>query len=220
MATALIIGANRGIGLELARQLSARGDEVIATCRRPSPELEGLGVRIEAGVDVAKGDSIAALDGRLGELELDLLLNNAGIMERTSLEGLDFDSVRRQFEINSMGPLRVVERLRHRLKPGSKIAMVTSRMGSLNDNGSGSGYGYRMSKAAANMAGISLAHDLREAGVAVAMLHPGWVRTDLTGDRGEVDADEAAAGLIARIDELDLEHSGGFWHQNGARLAW
>jgi NAD(P)-dependent dehydrogenase (short-subunit alcohol dehydrogenase family) len=100
------------------------------------------------------------------------------------------------------------------------VAIVTSRMGSIEDNTSGGRYGYRMSKCAVNMAGRSLAHDLKDAGVAVAILHPGFVRTDMTGHQGLVDPPESAAGLIARIDELTLETSGGFWHANGERLPW
>ena len=220
MTTSLVTGANRGIGLELARQLSARDDEVIAVCRSPSAELEALGVRIEAEVDVSEPASIAALDARLGDLQLDTLINNAGVLVPTSLDDLDFDAIRRQFEVNAMGPLRVVAALRHRLHRGSKVAIITSRMGSLADNSSGGSYGYRMSKAAVNMAGVSLAHDLRPAGVAVALLHPGYVKTDMTNNQGNVPPEEAARGLIARIDELSLDESGGFWHQNGERLPW
>lgn len=220
MANILITGANRGIGLELARLLYERDDHVVAVCRHSSPELDTLGVQVEAGVDVSDGASVTGLDARLGELAIDVLINNAGVLTRNSLEALDFDSIRAQFEVNAMGPLRVVSTLQHRLREGSKIAIVTSRMGSLADNSSGGSYGYRMSKAAANMAGVSLAQDLRPAGVAVALLHPGWVQTGMTGGRGDTMAKDAARGLIARIDELTLATSGGFWHQNGTQLPW
>ena len=217
---ALVTGANRGIGLELVRQLSARGDEVIAVCRKPSAELEATGVRIEAGVDVTSDADVAALAGRLEGTNLDLVINNAGILRRTTLDALDLDSVREQFEVNAIGPLRLTSALLPRLGQGSKVAIITSRMGSISDNSSGSHYGYRMSKAAVNMAGASLARDLEPKGVAVALLHPGFVRTEMTGGNGMIDADESAKGLIARIDELDLEHSGGFWHTNGESLPW
>lgn len=220
MPTALITGANRGIGLQFARQLHARGDLVVAACRKPSPELEALDVRIEAGVDVTDSASLEALSGRLGELQLDLLIANAGILERNALDALDFESIRRQFEVNAMGPLRTVYALRGNLAEGAKIGIVTSRMGSIADNDSGGSYGYRMSKAAVNAAGKSLALDLRGDGIAVALLHPGWVRTDMTRGSGLIDADASAAGLIARLDELSLETTGGFWHQNGERLPW
>lgn len=220
MATVLIIGANRGIGLELARLASARGDEVIAACRKPSTALEALGVRIEAGVEVGSSESVAALSDRLGELELDVLLHNAGILRRTSFGTLDFDSIREQFEVNAMGPLRVVEGLIGHLREGSKVAIVTSRMGSIADNTSGGSYGYRMSKAAVNMAAVSLSHDLRGKGIAVGLLHPGWVKTDMTGGTGHIDAETSARGLLARVDALSLERSGGFWHQDGSELPW
>jgi NAD(P)-dependent dehydrogenase (short-subunit alcohol dehydrogenase family) len=220
MSTTLITGANRGIGLELARQCAARGDTVIAVCRRPSAELEKLGVRIESGVDVTSDEDVAGLAQRLAYTDIHLLINNAGLLKRIGLENLDFDEIRRQFEVNALGPLRVTAALLPRLGEGAKIALITSRMGSIDDNTSGSHYAYRMSKAALNMAGASLAYDLRERGIAVAILHPGYVRTDMTEGRGFIDADESAAGLLARIEELSLETTGGFWHANGERLPW
>ncbi|MCB9792799.1 MAG: SDR family oxidoreductase [Alphaproteobacteria bacterium] len=219
MSTALVTGANRGIGLELTRQLLARGAQVIACCRAPSPELEASGARVEA-LDVADGDSIAALAQRLEGVALDLLLHNAGILQRVSLDQLDVEACRRQFEVNALGPLRLTAALLPNLSRGSKVAIVTSRMGSMADNGSGGHYGYRMSKAAVNMAGTSLAKDLAPKGIAVGLLHPGWVRTDMTGGSGHVTAEESAAGLLARVDELGLSNSGGFWHAQGERLPW
>jgi NAD(P)-dependent dehydrogenase (short-subunit alcohol dehydrogenase family) len=220
MKSALITGANRGIGLELARQLRARGDAVIAVCRKPSPELDAIGARVESEVDVADAGSIRRLCERLGDEELDLLINNAGILEHESLGSLDFEAIRRQFEVNAVGPLRVTEALLPRLGRGAKIALVTSRMGSIADNGSGGAYGYRMSKAALNAAGVSLARDLAAREIAVVILHPGFVRTDMTGGNGMLDPSESAAGLIARIDELTLETSGRFLHMNGEALPW
>ncbi len=217
---ALVTGANRGIGLELVRQLVARGEDVIAVCRKPSAELERLGVRIESGVDVSRDDDVAGLAERLEGTQLDLVINNAGILRRTTLDAMDLDSVREQFEVNALGPLRLTAALLPRLGEGSKVAIITSRMGSIADNTSGSHYGYRMSKAAVNMAGASLARDLAPRGIAVALLHPGFVRTEMTGGNGMIDADESARGLLARIDELDLDRSGGFWHTNGESLPW
>jgi NAD(P)-dependent dehydrogenase (short-subunit alcohol dehydrogenase family) len=220
MSTAVVTGANRGIGLELCTQLRDRGDTVIAACRSRSAELDALGIRTITGVDVCSDDAVAMLDAELGDLGVDLLINNAGVLMRESLEEMSFDNIRAQFEVNSIGPLRVTCALAHRLPQGGKVAIITSRMGSIADNSSGSRYGYRMSKAAVNMAGVSLSHDLKPQGVAVAILHPGWVRTDMTGNTGLVDAPESAQGLLARIDALTLETSGGFWHMNGERLPW
>lgn len=217
MATVVVTGANRGIGLELTKIFKARGDDVIGACRSPSAELEGLGVRIEA-LDVTDEASVAAFAERVDGV--DILVNNAGVLSQETLDNLDADRIRRQFEVNALGPLRVTAALRPKLKQGGKVAIVTSRMGSITDNTSGSMYGYRMSKAAVNMAGKSLAQDLKGNGVAVALLHPGFVRTDMTGGNGMVDPDESAAGLVARIDELNLERTGTFWHANGEALPW
>jgi NAD(P)-dependent dehydrogenase (short-subunit alcohol dehydrogenase family) len=220
MTTALITGANRGIGLELCRQLAARGDRVIGVCRRSSPELDALGVRVESGVDLTSDEDVRALAERLADQRIDLLINNAGVLSRVDLDNLDFDELRRLFEINSLAPLRMTAALMPRMKDGGKVAIITSRMGSIADNSSGGSYAYRMSKAAVNMAGASLAVDLRPRNIAVAILHPGFVRTGMTQHRGNVEPREAAAGLLARIDELTLDTSGGFWHASGERLPW
>jgi NAD(P)-dependent dehydrogenase (short-subunit alcohol dehydrogenase family) len=220
MTTTLITGANRGIGLELARQCAARGDDVIAACRNPSAELEALGVHIEGNVDVSSDRDVAGLAERLAGRRIDILINNAGILSRQTLDDLDWNAIRRQFETNALGPLRVTHALLENLGEGSKVAIVTSRMGSIGDNTSGSSYGYRMSKAAVNMAGVSLARDLEPRGIAVVLLHPGYVRTDMTGKSGNVEPADAAAGLLARIDELSLESTGTLRHASGEALPW
>jgi len=220
MPTVLVTGANRGIGLEFCRQLAARGDTVIATCRTPSPALTALPVEVIDGVDVADDDSIAALAASLSGRAIDLLINNAGVLIRTSLESLDFDLLRRQFEINSLGPLRVTTALRDNLASGSTVAIITSRMGSIADNTSGGHYGYRMSKAAVNMAGKSLSLDLRPRGITVVLLHPGWVRTEMTANNGLIDTTESVTGLLSRIDATTIDDTGTFWHTNGAPLSW
>jgi NAD(P)-dependent dehydrogenase (short-subunit alcohol dehydrogenase family) len=219
MATILIIGANRGIGLELARQLAARGDTVIAACRRSCTDLDALGVEVIEGLDVTSDDAVAALAERLAGRRLDWLVNNAGILERTSLDRLDWDAMERQFRVNSLGPLRVTAGLRGNLSDGSKVFIVTSRMGSVDDNSSGGSYGYRMSKAAVNMAGKSLSVDLKEAGIGVFLLHPGWVATDMTEGTG-IAVEESAAGLVRTMDRLDIGQTGTFWHQEGYELPW
>jgi NAD(P)-dependent dehydrogenase (short-subunit alcohol dehydrogenase family) len=215
----LITGANRGIGLELCRQLQGRGETVIAVCRQASPELETLGVRIESGVELSDESAIAALVGRLGERRLDGAILNAGILEADDLPSLQAGSVLRQFEVNALAPLLLARALLPHLGEGSKLALITSRMGSIDDNGSGGYYGYRMSKVALNMAGRSLAIDLRPRGITVAILHPGMVATRMVGFSG-IPPQEAARGLVARIDALSPATSGNFLHANGEPLPW
>jgi len=220
MRTTVVTGANRGIGLGLAQAFKERGDAVIAACRARSPELEALGVEVVEGVDVTDPDGIARLVARVGERPVDCLVNNAGVRVLMQLDELDAPAIRRQFEVNALAPLLVTAALRHRLRSGSKVGLITSRMGSIGDNTSGANYGYRMSKAALNMAGVTLARDLAPRGVAVAILHPGMVTTDMLGGPGQLEPLPAARGLIARLEALTLETSGGFWHVNGERLPW
>jgi len=223
MKTVLITGANRGIGLALVRQYVGRGDRVIAVCRNSSPELDATGARVEEGVDVTDGQAVAALAGRLRDESIDILLLNAGVLVRDALGSLDeagFEAMARQFEVNTIGPLRVARALLDRLREGSKVAIITSRMGSMSDNGSGGSYGYRASKAAVNAVGKSLSIDLAPRGIAVLLLHPGFVATDMVGGRGDVQPAESAAGLVERIDELGLADSGSFWHAKGDPLPW
>jgi len=221
--TVVITGAGRGIGLELSRECALRGDTVIAAVRSPSAGLGSLAksreVEVVTGVDVALGGA-DLLRTHLAERPVDILLLNAGILERQGPLELDIASIERQLQVNAIGPLRVVRALISNLRAGSKIAIVTSRMGSLADNGSGGFYGYRMSKAALNMAGVSLARDLAPKKVSVVLLHPGYVKTDMTGGGGDVDAATSAKRLLARVDELSLERSGRFIHANGEELPW
>ena len=223
MSTALITGAAGGIGRELARQLAARGTTVIAVCRKPSADLAQLPVRVEAGIDLATDAGCAALAERVAGVPLDLVIHNAGVLTQESLDALDEAAVARirlQFEVNALAPLRLTALLAPQLARGAKVALITSRMGSISDNSSGGYYGYRMSKAALNAAGRSLAHDLAPRGVTVAILHPGFVQTPMTGGRGDVDAATAASNLLARIDELTPATSGSFLHANGSPLPW
>ena len=223
MANVVITGANRGIGLELTKLFAARGDKVTAVCRESSAELDDIADQIVSGIDVTDETAVAGLQTMLAELldgPLDILVNNAGIFLNETLDDMDLDSIRRQLEINTLAPLNMVHSLLPLLTEGSKIANITSRMGSVADNTSGAYYGYRASKAALNAVGKSLAMDLKPEGIAVAQLHPGFVQTRMVGFNGDITPAEAAAGLLARIDELTLDNSGGFWHSNGQLLPW
>ena len=219
--TYLITGTNRGIGLEYCRQLQAQGNNVIAVCRSPSEELNSLGVRVESDIDLTSETAVRDLVTRLDGKQIDVLINNAGIVERIALDNLDFESIRRQFEVNAIAPLRLTSALLPNLVSGSKVILMTSRMGSIGDNTSGGSYGYRMSKVALSMAGKSLAHDLKSRGIAVAILHPGLVKTRMTNftDSG-ITTETSVKGLLARIEELNLDNTGTFWHSNGEILPW
>ncbi len=221
--TALVTGSNRGIGLEMCTQLKQRGFKVIATCRKASPALNDLGVEVIENVEVSDPKSLATLVDTLAGRQIDWLINNAGIADGIAMDELNEQTIascKRMYEVNSLGPLLTTQALVGNLTEGSKVGIITSRMGSIDDNDSGGSYGYRMSKAAVNAAGKSLSIDLKPKGIAVAILHPGWVRTDMTGHNGLIDTDESASGLLQRMEELTLETSGSFWHTNGDLLPW
>jgi len=221
LGTYLITGANRGIGLELARQLQDRGEDVIATCRSTSPELDLLSVRVETNIDITYGDSVVKLKESLNETKIDVLIQNAGIAEFNSLNNLDPQSIVHQFEVNALSPLCFVQTMLSHLSKSAKIALISSRMGSIEDNSSGGSYGYRMSKVALCMAGKSLSVDLKSKGIAVAILHPGLVSTRMTGfNSNGIEPQESVKGLVQRIDELNLNNTGTFWHSNGDILPW
>jgi short-subunit dehydrogenase len=219
MSTILVTGASRGIGLELCKQLVGRGEDVIAVCRTPSAELESLSLRIVDGIDVSDAKSIERLKREIGDEPMDVIINNAGIMKNEKFGSLDYGAILEQFEVNALGPLRVTEALADNLHKGSKVAIITSRMGSIEDNGSGGRYGYRASKTAVNQIGTNLKHELMPRGIAVTLLHPGMVATGMTGGHGS-SAVDAAQGLIERIDALDLRNTGSFWHAEGYELPW
>jgi NAD(P)-dependent dehydrogenase (short-subunit alcohol dehydrogenase family) len=214
MANWLIIGADRGIGLAMCLQLSDRGDKVYAACYGDGARATGKGVRVIPGVDVTSDSAVAGMVDTLGK-------DKVAIDE---LGKIDFNDVRRQIEINTIGPLRAIQAVLPLLAPSAKIGIITSRVGSLSDNGSGGMYAYRVSKCAANMVALNLHHDLSKRGMPVLALHPGMVATDLTKDYpgtfAYIQPEEAAVGLIRDMDNLTLETSGRFQHSNGEYLPW
>jgi len=216
----VITGANRGIGLELARHYASEGYEVVGVCRQSSDELAKVARQIIEGVDVTTAEGIAKLKTGLAGKHISLLINNAGLLQDEVLGSIDFDSIRTQMEINAYAPLRVAEALIPLMGQGSKIVNITSRMGSIADNDSGGRYGYRASKAALNAFGKSLAMDLKPKGIAVAQLHPGFVKTRMVNFGGLITPEESARGLVEQIARLNLENTGSFWHSNGEELPW
>lgn len=216
----VITGANRGIGLEFVKHYIALGCTVYAICRNSSEQLEQTGAVIITNIELTQVADINSLTDYFTNTTIDLLINNAGILRDEQLGQLNFDTIEEQFQTNTLAPLRLTQALQASLKQGSKVAMITSRMGSITDNTSGGRYGYRMSKAALNIASMSLSHDLKPQGVAVGILHPGYVATDMVGGRGDISPALSVERLTARIDELTLETSGTFWHSNGEVLPW
>jgi NAD(P)-dependent dehydrogenase (short-subunit alcohol dehydrogenase family) len=220
MKNIVITGANRGIGWAFVKAYLKKNDRVFAVCRETNAALDDSGAEIISGVDVAKPESLLQLKKALADVPIDLLINNAGILRDEQFGNIHYDTITEQFLVNAVGPLRVTELLKNNLRKGAKVALITSRMGSIKDNTSGGYYGYRMSKAALNAAGMSLAQDLKTKTIAVAILHPGYVQTDMVNHGGDITADVAAERLMKRIDELTLESSGTFWHSNGEVLPW
>lgn len=216
----VITGASRGIGLALVSEYLRRGAQVFALCRTATEALAASGATVLEQVDVGDPARVAALPERLAGVRIDLLINNAGILESGGLDNLDFDAVERQLSINAVAPLRVTRALLPLMGKGARVGLVTSRMGSITDNGSGGYYGYRMSKAALNAAGMSLARDLAPRGISVALLHPGFVQTDMVGGAGDISADTAAHRLAERLDGLNVGNTGTFWHSSGEVLPW
>ncbi len=220
MKHVVLTGANRGIGLALAKHYQQEGWRVTGVCRESSAQLDKVATQVISPIDVTDPASVAHLVSALSGQTIDLLINNAGVMQNEVLGSIDFDSLRLQMEVNAFAPLRVSEALLPNMRNGSKIANITSRMGSIADNDSGGRYGYRASKAAFNALGRSLAMDLKQRGIAVAQLHPGFVKTRMVNYGGMIEPEESAAGLVARIAALNLDNSGSFWHSNGEELPW
>lgn len=231
MRTVLVTGANKGIGLEFCRQLVARDDTVIATCRRSSPELKALRARVFEDIEMTSDESVARLARELAGTRIDCLVLNAGIFDSAALGELDFQRMRHEYDVDALGPLRVTQALLGNLANGAMIALISSRAGSIGDNTSGGNYGYRMAKAALNMAGVSLARDLAARGIVVTILHPGVVDTNLLDSAlnslgqmvrssDTVSPSVAVRDMLRRMDELTLETSGRFVHRNGQVLPW
>lgn len=220
MKNALVTGANRGIGLELSRQLKEQGYSVWGVCRKASQELRDLGVTLVESMDVTREADIKKLAESLNDDSLDLVINNAGVLRAGELYNFTVDDILDQFQVNALGALLVTRALLPKLRKPGKVAMITSRMGSIADNTSGSYYGYRASKAALNAFTKSLAIDLQDRSIAVGAFHPGFVQTDMTQHSGDRTPKDSAKNLLQRIHELNLQNTGSFWHCDGPILPW
>jgi NAD(P)-dependent dehydrogenase (short-subunit alcohol dehydrogenase family) len=231
MPTVLVTGANRGLGLEFARQYASAGWAVIAACRQPAraKELRTLAsafnklVKIEE-VDVASDASVALLKRRLARAKIDILINNAGVYgpKAQSLAKMDFAGWAKTLAINTLGPFRVAQALEKQIAAGDRkvIAIITSAMGSITENGSGNYYAYRSSKAAVNMVAKGLSIDLRPKGIIVVTLHPGWVQTDMGGPNAALTPTESIAKLRQVLERVKPADSGTFIGYDGRSIPW
>lgn len=223
--TIVITGANRGIGLAMAKICQQRGDTVYALCRQSSPQLNALKVNVIEGIDIATDAGITDAQSALSGVAIDLLINNAGILRDESLSDFNKKTIIEQFNVNALAPIALTQALLTNLSKKSKVALITSRMGSIADNDSGGRYGYRMSKAALNIAAVSLAKDLSAEEIAVGIYHPGYVQTDMVNaqgqtSNGDISSDVAAKRLLALMSQLTMAETGVFKHSNGEILPW
>ena len=220
MSNVVITGANRGIGFAMAKLFQAKGHQVFGLCRQTSEQLSAIGAIVIEGIDVATPQGITAMQSALKDTAIDILICNAGILRDEQLGNINTDTILEQFQVNALAPLVVADALHDKLAAGSKVAMITSRMGSIADNGSGGRYGYRMSKAALNAASMSLAKDLANENISVGIYHPGYVQTDMVNHGGDISADECAKRLVNLIESQEMGDSGTFRHSNGEILPW
>ena len=227
--TILITGANRGIGLALVVKYLERGDKVYAVCRSSSDELDNTKAEVIEGIDVSQSDDINKLRKEMKGTSIDVLINNAGILSNESLSEMNFNDIEKCLAVNSIAPLHITHALLENLHAGSKIALITSRMGSIEDNGSGGYYGYRMSKAALNMAlkTLSIEWKLSHPKGCVAALHPGTNDSPLSkpfqsnvAPQDLFDPQYTATCLVDLLKRLDASDSGQFWTWDGRTLPW
>lgn len=231
MPTVLVTGANRGLGLEFARQYAAEGWQVLAACRAPdaATDLQGLAAASGGRIRVLEANvtdtaSVRAAAAALKGEAIDLLLNNAGVggPPGQQLGNLDYAAWARVLDTNTLGPMRVVEAFLENIAKGHRkqIVTITSAMGSIEDNTSGGRYAYRSSKAAVNMVMKSLSIDLAPRGITCLMVHPGWVRTDMGGPGGKITPAESVRALRSLIDAIKPEDSGKFLNYDGKPYPW
>ncbi len=220
MKNAAVIGANRGIGLELCRQLKKNEFEVTAFCRKASDDLRGTEAKVIENCEVTDSGSLRQAAEGFTDHHFDVFVHVAGIMRETSFPNFEEKDIIDQFTVNALGPLLSIRAFQSKIKNGAKVGLLTSRMGSIADNSSGGAYGYRMSKAALNAAAKSLSIDLAEHKWTLLTLHPGWVQTDMTRNTGNLTPEESAKGLIRLLLEKGPEDTGKFFHVNGEGLPW
>ncbi|MDG2002103.1 MAG: SDR family oxidoreductase [Novosphingobium sp.] len=226
--TIVLTGAARGIGLQLARAYRERGDTVIATARKLSAAKRLRDLNASAGLEIAQLDvtepvSVRRFAEQMDKRSIDVLINSAGVLggDHQSLDDMDFDAWLDAFDVNTLGPFRVTTALMSSLvlSPAPKVITLTSQMGSLHRNSVGQ-HAYRSSKAAANKVMQVMAVELKDRGIIVCPIHPGWVRTEMGGRQADISVEESARGLLSVIDRLSIEDSGRFWTWEGNEHPW
>jgi NAD(P)-dependent dehydrogenase (short-subunit alcohol dehydrogenase family) len=224
----LITGANRGIGLEFTKQYAENGWHVLACCREPKTAIDLQKLTKEHSnvevftLDVANFKEIDVLALQLKELAIDVVINNAGIYPHSTFGDTNYDEWTEAFKVNAMASLKMAEAFVQHITRGrlKKIASITSKMGSIDDNTSGESYSYRSTKTALNMVMKSLSIDLKPYGISVITLHPGWVQTNMGGPNALIDAKTSVNGLRKSIDDLSLSTTGRFIAYDGKEIPW
>jgi NAD(P)-dependent dehydrogenase (short-subunit alcohol dehydrogenase family) len=222
--TVVVTGANRGIGLELARQLSERGDTVIATARDPesATDLKALAVRAEA-LDVENPKSIAAFAKRLKGAPLDVLVHNAAVgVEGPAVEGVTAEDVENHFRANALGPLLLTQALLPNLRAGERklVVAISSGLGSISENSNGGWVAYRISKTALHQVMRTLSAELSKDGLSFVLISPGWVRTRMGGQGAPLSPEESVRAVLKVVDKLTPKDTGRFFNQRGREIPW
>jgi len=226
--TVLITGTSRGLGLEFTKQYAEAGWQVYAGCRSPERALALQSLaKIHANItpialDVMHFDEIDRAASELSAVPIDLLINNAGVYPESRFGDVDYQDWERAFKINSMAPFKMIDTFLANIMNSQlkKVATLSSKMGSIDDNGSGGSYIYRSSKTAVNMVMKSLTIDLSNHDIAMVTLHPGWVQTDMGGPNGLISAQTSVSGLRDVIEQLSMETTGKFIAFDGKEIAW
>ena len=223
MKSVVVTGANRGIGLELCKQFLAKGNRVFATYRSNKGELNTIeNTNLSTfKLDVRDADELESFVSSI-EGSVDILINNAGIADGRwqSISEIDMRHAIEVIEVNSIAPVLVTQKFENKLKPGSKIVMMSSLMGSISDCMSGRSYAYRASKTALNMFSIAMKNELESKGVSILIMHPGWVETDMGGPNAPLSVVESVTGMIDRIEEQTLELTGRYVQFDGTPIEW
>jgi NAD(P)-dependent dehydrogenase (short-subunit alcohol dehydrogenase family) len=222
--TCIVTGANRGIGLELARQLSERGDTVIATARAPeaAADLHELGVRVET-LDVERPKSVAAFARRLKGTPVDLLVHNAAMgVAGPAVERVTAEEVESHFRVNAVGPLRLTQALLPNLRAGERklVVAISSGLGSISENSAGGWVAYRISKTALHQVMRTLSAELSKEGLTFVLISPGWVRTRMGGQNAPLSPEQSVRAVLDVVDGLTPEHSGRFFNERGEEIPW